>query len=127
MSTEKCWYEKIKDADLEKSRNLMAEAVQDYTEKICYGLNPIDVRDMPFILTALKSIVKNLSKDNKLDDFISDLLMGEFVAQRTDIPVPKNATQEDIDRMKEQFFKNSRGGARCRWHSIGHALIVGLR
>lgn len=109
MSTEKCWYEKMKDADREKLRNLMAEAVQDYTEKICYAINPIDVRDMPFILTALKSIEKNLSKDNKVDDLISEFLASEFVAQRTDIPVPKNATQEDIDRMKEQFFKNSRG------------------
>lgn len=106
MSTEKCWYEKIKDADREKLRNLMAEAIQDYTDKICHAINPINVMDMPFILTALKSIEKNLSKDDKLADFISDLLMGDFVAQRTNIPVPKNATQEDIDRMKEQFFKN---------------------
>ena len=105
MSTEKCWMEKIKDADREKTRCLKVEAVQDYTDKICYALNPIDVRDMPFILTALKSIVKNFREDNKADDLFSEILMSEFTAQRTDIPVPKNATRDDIDRMKEQFYK----------------------
>ena len=129
MSTEKCWYEKMEDSGLEKSKNLIEEAIQDYTEKICYAISPIDSRDMPFILTALKSIVESLSKDDELADFISGLLIGKIVTQKTNIPVPKNATREDIDRIKEQIFRRdifSGGGAKSRWHSIEHVLIAGL-
>lgn len=109
MSTEKSWAEKIADAgfDFENGSELMKEAMQDYTNKICYTLSPIKPHDMVFILAALKTITNNLVGLDPKADKMSDLLMSMFLPVGVKMSVLSDIPQAEIDRLKNKFFKQS--------------------
>lgn len=107
MSIEKSWAEKIKDTgfDFEKSGELMREAVQDYTNKICYALSPINPMDRIFILAALKSVTNNLAGTDPKADKMSEMLMRMFSVGRVSMSVSADIPLDELVRMKDSFFE----------------------